>query len=532
MHEQSKIATLASNLDKVVRGIRLYRGEGEMVERMVAALAESATAATADGPLTVNITALGMSRDGQLVSPGSGRVSYLFRLYCDGVRELTFAPGVDADELRSLAGVLATDARHSDEDLVTLLWKQQLPHVGYYAVDTFVSGSAASAGQYGALAREQQSRLDPTEGGAAIALTSDDLRVLQSDEALDWVRVARAPLALEPALAEKAAGLVARFHQTPDFDAFMDIAHRVLRSDDRASAMVLDLFDGLLQAREDASALGLLEAVARHPESPEAAELLRADRMGAIAPLFEAHHRRALRALETLITPAALSGALALLTRLRPGEALDAWEALLRERGLDITPYYARSLESEDEGVLLDAVDSLARIHSPESMEAVTRALSNSLCSVRHAALEALLEHYQDTARVALGRSLQDPDKENRLLALKVVAASADPRFGWALVHVVDSPEFDHLDEDEQQAFYEAIAALHDDRTLDHFKRLLSRRTLLGARMVAHHQALAAQALGGMNTAAAWALLEQNRDRWFHAPEVKDAVRETLGRRS
>jgi HEAT repeat protein len=523
--ERARAMTIS--LDKVVRGLRLYRGGGEMVERMLEELVEKAGAATADGALTFQVTALGLSHQGRPATSTETRSPYLFQLYCDGVRELTFLEGLDGAELRALAGVLAADARHSDEDLVTLLWKQQLQHVRYYAVDAFVAGTVAGA--VAAAGMVQRDQLAGGEAGEILALSAQDVRVLQSDEALDWVRAARVEQRASGPLEPLAQAVRVRFGAPPDYGAFLAIARRVMGGGEAASGLVLDLFDGLVQDRADREALELLEAIAQRPESPEGRELVQPERMGKLAPLVEAHALRTLGPLSALLRahPDA-AGPLALLTRLHDPDASAAFEGLLRELGLDITPFYAGRLESDDEREVLGAVDALGELGTPEAMEAVTRALSNALTRVRHAALEALQAHYQPTARVALGRSLQDPDKDNRLLALKVVGASGDKRFGWALVHVVDAPEFDHLDEDEQQAFYDAIAALHDDRTLEHFRRLLSRRTLLGARAVAHHQVMAARALAAMQTPAARALLEDHRERWFHAAEVREAVAAAL----
>jgi hypothetical protein len=61
--------------------------------------------------------------------------------YSDGLLQLEFRRGLEADELRSFLRVInraAVDAIFSDDDTVTLLWELQLDHIKYFAVEGFV----------------------------------------------------------------------------------------------------------------------------------------------------------------------------------------------------------------------------------------------------------------------------------------------------------------------------------------------------------------------------------------------------------
>ena len=69
---------------------------------------------------------------------------------------------------------------------------------------------------------------------------------------------------------------------------------------------------------------------------------------------------------------------------------------VLKAAHIDMTELYLDALESEEEGIVLDAVNSLGDIGSPAAIEGILRQLSSVLSSVRAAALSALQGRYHD----------------------------------------------------------------------------------------------------------------------------------------
>ena len=126
-----------ATLDKVVRGMRLYEGKGALIERLMADLELKLSTMLEQGEVTVRVTPIGLVYGtSPLTAAGEKTPRYLFRLFCDGVRELTFLPGVERSEIVDLVAVLNMEAQGEDEDLVTLLWKKQMRHIQYFAADT------------------------------------------------------------------------------------------------------------------------------------------------------------------------------------------------------------------------------------------------------------------------------------------------------------------------------------------------------------------------------------------------------------
>jgi hypothetical protein len=67
--------------------------------------------------------------------------SLAFRLFRDGIRRLSFRPGLEWEEILGLVEILSvryTSVRQQEDDIVTLLARTAFPHVGFVAIEGFV----------------------------------------------------------------------------------------------------------------------------------------------------------------------------------------------------------------------------------------------------------------------------------------------------------------------------------------------------------------------------------------------------------
>ena len=104
-HDQ--LARCVATLDKVVRGMRLYEGKGALIERLMTDLEVQLNSLLEGGEITTRVTPIGLVYGTKpLAASGEKTPRYLFRLFCDGVRELTFLPGVELTELVELVDIL------------------------------------------------------------------------------------------------------------------------------------------------------------------------------------------------------------------------------------------------------------------------------------------------------------------------------------------------------------------------------------------------------------------------------------------
>jgi hypothetical protein len=521
---RSRVANLFSAMDRTIKGNRLYLGRGEMAERLFAKLKSAAKEATEEGPLTVTIASSGVVFDGKPVGNPDTRVPYLFRLYLDGVRELTILQNADPQELLGLAEVLGTDPRGSEEDLVTLLWARNFRTIRHYAVDAIATGAEAEMAD-GRLAQARSGQaLDARQqiGDVKLALSASDLRVLHTGGALEWVAAARGPVAggeKVKALSQRVSGAI---DGRPDFARFMAIARRVGGEHDGASPLVVDMYDSLLNAGDVEGVAAMVLCLGDSPV--DRAAIMEPSRMEKLAPLY-AQNPDALRDALVPLVRAEPDGMVALLTALPPGPTAEGLREVLLDAGVDLTRFYANRIQDPDDSVANDALAALGRIATGPALETLSKALSSNLSTRRRVALNAMGGNYHESARIGLGRALNDPDKENRMLAMGILGGSGDPRVAYALLSAVQNVHFNRWDRDEQESLYDAVAALKDIRTLDHFRKVMNRKTMGLNKGGSRHQLLGAKALGTMDgMPEALELLRDCRDKWYHPAEVRAGI--------
>jgi hypothetical protein len=123
------------------------------------------------GLLHLDITQAAIEMDGRPVMEGGrDENSIPCRLSKDGVKTITIRPEIDPDELRRFVNVLdvpADSALHFDEDLVTLMWRENFAGLEYFAVDEMGPGED-NAGRVGTASRPDEMERRVEEIAAAI----------------------------------------------------------------------------------------------------------------------------------------------------------------------------------------------------------------------------------------------------------------------------------------------------------------------------------------------------------------------------
>jgi hypothetical protein len=527
-----------ATLDKVVRGMRLYEGRGALIERLMADLELKLSTMLEQGEVTVRVTPIGLVYGtSPLTAAGEKTPRYLFRLFCDGVRELTFLPGVERSEIVDLVAVLNMEAQGEDEDLVTLLWKKQMRHIQYFAADTLDMTTQVSADGELSLAYEaSESRLRQSgagAGGQEVHLSADDLRVLRQDERLAWVKDCTAPTRAEGALAEAATRIKQAFVSPKDYPRFLAVALRHSADGAEASPLVLNMIDAQLRQGDLDTVAPVLEAIIEAAEEgSDPAQALKkrlcdADRMALIAPVYADNTERLAPILQSL-AKADNQAIVTLLEHLDSPEAKAALQDVLNQAQVDLTPFYEGHLRSEDEKQIVAGIEALGRIGTPPAIKAVVTSLGHTLSSVRHAALLALRERYQPESRISIGRVLKDPSPDNRMLAIDLLASSGDSRVAWLLLSAIQEPAFLQKGASEQEALFTALASFKDARTLDFFKGVLQSGGLLKNKALVERQLQAARALAQMSTPEATIALQDCRGKWGLAKPVKAEINRLL----
>ena len=537
-HDQ--LARCFATLDKVVRGMRLYEGKGALIERLMGDLELQFDAALAGGEVTVRVTPVGLVNGMKpLAAAGEKTPRYLFRLFCDGVRELTFLPGIETKELMDLISVLNSETQADDEDLVTLLWKKEMRHIQYFAADTLdMTTQVDDDGELSLAYEASASRLRQGSGqdsGQEVHLSADDLRVLRQDERLTWVKDSTAPTQATGAMAEAAKRIKQAFVSPSDYPRFLEVALRHSEDPTEASPLVTSMIDAQLRQGAVDTIVPVFEAIisaAREGSTAAGAvqtAMCTEERMALLAPVYTQHAERlgpVVRALAQLNNKAIVT----MLENISSPEAKKSLQGELDQAQVDLTPFYVGHLRSDKEAEIIHGIEALARIGTPTAIKSIVQTLGHTLSTVRHAALVALQGNYDPESRVAIGRALKDPSDDNRMLAIKLLAGSGDTRVAWLMLSAIQDPSFLNKATGEQEALFSALASFKDARTIDFFKRVLMSGGLVKKQALVDRQLQAARALAQMDTPQAREALEASRGKWGLAKPVKAEIDKLLSR--
>jgi HEAT repeat protein len=531
-----RAAAFYNTLDKVIRASKLYQGEGDLLERMIGDLEKRGLDLVQNGPVTVRVASFGLVYQGHPLAPDEKRVAYLFNLFCDGVRELTILDGIDREELEGLVEVLSSDRRTADDDLVTMLWKRQFRHVRYYAADTFAAGMEIGMDGDLVLSSNQRPGQFVSEGeGEEVTLSPDDIRLLAGEGHLEWIQEATAPLEATGKVAMVAERIRAAFRRPDDIQRFVALGlEQGGEGDDvHASALLLGLLDDILYQARSEQVAGVIQALLGAGEQHRAAAaaqlqaLVEPQRLERLASAANRNGEPLAPLMKPLVERLGRS-MVPLLKDLEQGEVQTALHTALAEEGHDLTSFYAKQLDDTDEATVLHAIESLGQVGTPEAVVALCGVLSRNSNALRRAALEAMIGKYHPEARIALARALKDPDRDNRLLALKVIQISGDNRMTWGLLSAVKELRFAEKDQEEQAAYYRALASFQDDRTVAHFQEILSRKNLTRSKGVVSAQLLAVNALAEVGTNKARETLKAFEKVFYHPAPVKEAIQRAL----
>ena len=529
---QVRVANMFGAFDKLIRGMKLYEGKGPLVEKLLASAKQRVDAALVDGDIVSKITPIGPIYLGEPCIEGDAP-KYLFQLFCDGVRELTFRQGVPETELLTLAEVLNADLSESQDDMVTHLWKQELKFIRYYAVDT-LGVQVDDSGEL-SLAANQEQQLASVDQGQDMTLSSSDMRLLKSQNKLNWVRSCKAPPLATGSLAESTRLLTRAIEKTQDIQRFVAIALRVSEKGE-AHPMLLNLLQSYIGKGDADSVSKLLEALAQIGTDghSEAAKLLNQslseETLVALAPLYSDNSTSFIEAFNLALKLDSFSPQqlVVLLKHSDIGEARVKLQKMLGDAGVDLTPFYVDALSSEIDEVVMDAIGALGKIGSDMAIEALAKALSNHLTEVRKAAMKAMSGRYTDKVKTPLVKALKDPDAEIRIAALSVLSGAGDRMIGSSLLGVMQGPDFYRREEEEVAAFFEALSAFPSPSSLGFINKLLTEKNLTRSKAIVSRQLLAVKSLSKMDSPDAKPALEQCAKRWFLPSDVKSAAKSAI----
>jgi len=539
--QRGQVQTFVLALDKALRAQRLYGGrDSAFVTKLLDTLERELSELLARGAVQLGVCSLGFTWGDRTLFTADVddiQLPWAFRLFCDGIRELTFEQQLHWDELLDFLDILSTNARATEEDLVTLLWERDFDGIRYYAADTFAAGLEVDEnGELVLSSRKVES--DSGAGVEEVALSPDDIRLLGGEHHLTWLRSAHAPTRSGGAHAWQAARLKSSLQDVADLPRFMDMALEVVTRSPIAEgaglALVTDQLGAHIARRDLDGFIAYFRALGATAEKGGdraesiVARVLDPKRHAALVPMFLDAGDELQQVPAQLLASRAFEPAKALLEALPSCPFQQALEDALLDARVDLTPLYAERLGSGDHKLVSTSIQALGRIGSTQAVRALASVLSRPSARQRQEALQAMKGHYQPNIKGPLLRALDDGQPTIRTLALAVLEEADDPSVVRALVGHMERSEFEKRSLDECAVWYRSLTGTREERAMLHLEKLLGRRNLLRKRNVLAHQLLAVRTLGQTGGSRARGILERAYSSAHLPRQVKHAIRSAV----
>ncbi len=540
--ERGQVQTFVLALDKALRAQRLYGGRSSaFVVRLLENLERELADLLARGSIHLGVCSGGFTcGDRPLFTTDVDDIQlpWAFRMFCDGIREISFEQQLRWEELLDFLDILSTNPRESEEDLVTMLWERDFDGIRYYAADTFAAGLEVD--ENGDLVLSSSKRLE-SDAGAGLdefALTPDDLRVLTGEDHLAWLEGADAPARADGAHAWQTARLKNSLQDVADLPRFMDMALEVVTrsrwTETAGLALVTDQlsahiarrdFDGLVAYFQALAAMAVRGGDLAHSI---VTRVLEPQRRAAIVPFLAEAGHELMEVPAGLLAAGAHVEAMALLEELPSCPFQEALEDALLGVGADLTPLYAERLSSTEPALVSASIEALGRLATVDAIKALATVFSHPSTRRRLEAIQAMVGAYHPVAKSGLLRCLDDPTVSVRINALELLREAHDPGVVRALLPYMRKADFLKRDLKEAASWYRCLTSTHESSALAYLTSQLERRNLLRSNNVVAHQVLAARAMGQLGGPEELHALQRFAGASHLPKQVKMAIRTAI----
>ena len=461
-------------IDKAIKALNLYEGQEsqESTRHLVDyAYTRLVEVMRSFGSIDLSVTPYEFLMEGAPVyTTQEDRRGITYRLFRDGVRELSLLPNLTQEEFQELLHILRA-VQHSggEEDTVTQLWERSFNGVRYEAVDFFLEGMIVSenesfqahieklmqvparplhpSNQPSQVAQQvmsqvtqplvQQAQQQRAQGAAALASLDDGAKlaaVSVEDHELTsdlWRRGMHILVRLmSQGQAVAIAGILVRIIE----QLMMERRWQMLGASAKALADLLR--DG---SRTGAEVGNSLRTALRH--LCEGNRLLALQDVLSTCALSEYNQ---LSELLRILPQEANDQLLALCMRMPAGEVQDQMIELLKRRGVDLTAFLAQRLQCNNLMHVLAAIADLRKLGTRQAVLAIRKSTTHPNPRVRLEALRAMAEFVDASFAPQLISSLGVGHRDLRDLALTMLERlQPDRELALHLVQCARQESFD-----------------------------------------------------------------------------------------
>ncbi|MFW5878252.1 MAG: HEAT repeat domain-containing protein, partial [Myxococcota bacterium] len=471
----------------------------------------------------------------------------------DGIRHIIFRPELTPDELLRFVLICMADLRSGEnlgKDMMALMWEAGFESIEYIAVEGFSIDDMSD--------EEVEVEVDKIVGYLYNRLKShseDFLRFarLSAEDLemqLDQVEQIRgAVIAGQPCSPEQAAELqeeIVRDLEDRMLPKLVTIVFQVVdeAGDEIGDQAIREVFTQLLDAmllQEDFATVNQIvtkfKALERDPGKGQRIMALkesfiqkmgeseRLDKVGEILNTGRPKNlKEVLRYLFTLDTSAVVP-LLEILDRIEIPEhrkvVCDALVTLGRENA---DPFINR-LESERSQLVRDMIYIIDRIDFPDKVKMFGRVLSNPNLAVRLEALGIIARSKSEDCRQLVADCLEDPTKEMRLQAARLLPKYDDQKAYVDLARLVRSEEFEKRDLKEKVQIYAALGSTQQQGALALFAGMLRKKGIFNKKKLLQDKLLAISGLSNLASIPSFQLLQAEAKNKSNPEQIQMAAR-------
>lgn len=481
--------------------------------------------------------------DQTVYSQESKAESIAWALFKDGVRSLTFKPGLEEEEIVRFLRILQqarTLQADAADDLLTLLWEQDFQYIAHTFRELLTENAVpiepgepippvSSSDVARGVAEEAPPR---PEGVVSIDdfdttlyfLDDKEVQYLHQEVEREYSQDLRGNvLSMLFDLMELQTYGTVRAELISIVENF--IPYLLGAGDFRSVALILRETRTILQRARELlpEHRALLESLPGRLSQPEAlSQLLQSLDEATVHPTEEELGELFQELRAEALTP--LMGWVPRLSNERvKGLVLTAAERLAATNGAEVL----KALASEDGDAQLEMVRLAGRLRLAGAPDGMGRLLDIGDKPLKLAVIEALTAIATPSALRVIEKTIEDPDRDVRIAGVKFLAARGHRNAFQRIEAAVTGGKLKDTDLTEKMAFFEAYGALAGASGVTPLSRmLLARATLIGRREDPETRACAAMALGKIKTQESRNVLERARE--DKEPLVRNAVSRAL----
>jgi HEAT repeat protein len=423
--------------------------------------------------------------------------SLAFCLFVDGLREISFHPGLGLDEVMDFLEVVGkiSDTRGTDDDVVTLLWEKRFSHITYLIVEDFWEYGDPTAQQstgstnFQAALKEESKTVSSTKAPSSVLELLGPMQenrsfveIFQlSDKEVEQIKQQIHFEASQSAVSLLIDILSAILRVEKEYDAFSEIV-----------GLLENALDTVLSRGEMSYAIMILELYQEMLGSE--AELTEPLKNRINKAIEHAGDGQRIKHLETLIAEG----------KTLDGEQLNRFLLLLDKNALlplsdllgkvdqmklrRVVCDALAKLGKEHIGVLLGRLEDrrwyvvrnivyvLGKIGDVRAIDKFRKLVRHDEVKVRKEVIRALEEIKHPKATELLPQFIQDEDLSIRTSVVRLLARANYKEALEAILQVIQQRDFEEKDLYEKREFMEALAHIGKEEVLPILEKVIKRK--------------------------------------------------------